>query len=85
MRRIGVILCTPATDSPTLAASLPHSTLYMAAFTTSYAWFAIRGTTITPIVFTSPPCNIAIAASTPFITILPFSRNIIHAPETNFG
>lgn len=42
----------------------------MAAFTTSYAWFAIRGTTITPIVFTSPPRNIAIAASTPFITIL---------------
>lgn len=57
----------------------------MAAFTTSYAWFAIRGTTITPIVFTSPPRNIAIAASTPFITILPFSRNLIHAPETNFG
>ena len=57
----------------------------MAAFTTSYAWFAIRGTTITPTVSASPPCNIAIAASTPFITILPFSRNIIHAPETNFG
>lgn len=78
-------MCTPATDSPTLAASLPHSTLYMAAFTTSYVWFTIRGTTITPIVFTSPPRNIAIAASTPFITILPFSRNIIHAPETSFG
>lgn len=57
----------------------------MAAFTTSYVWFTIRGTTITPIVFTSPPRNIAIAASTPFITILPFSRNIIHAPETSFG
>ena len=57
----------------------------MAAFTTSYAWFAIRGTTITPIVFTSPPHNIVIGPSTPFTPIPRFSEASFTLPETNFG
>ena len=53
----------------------------MAAFTTSYAWFAIRGTTITPIVFTSPPHNIVIGPSTPFTPIPRFSEASFTPPK----